>query len=78
MDLRVGEHPDEDSLEKYLLGSLDQHEAKQIEEHLLMCQVCIETASKLRYYIQAMRKGLETGRQTERQIAVVTPGRGGD
>jgi hypothetical protein len=37
MDLRVGEHPDEDTLEEYLLGSLDRPAAKQIEEHLLVC-----------------------------------------
>jgi hypothetical protein len=61
MDLTQGEHPDDESLEKYLLGSLDQHEAKRIEEHLLMCQVCTEKAVKLGDYIRAMRKALETG-----------------
>jgi hypothetical protein len=61
MDLKTGEHPDDDSLEKYLLGSLDEHEVKRIEEHLLMCQVCVKKASKLGDYIQAMRKALETG-----------------
>ena len=61
MDLRAGAHLDEDSLEKYLLGSLDQHDAKQIEEHLLVCQMCREKASALKDYIQAMRKALGTG-----------------
>jgi anti-sigma factor RsiW len=58
MELRVGEHPDEDSLEKYVLGLLDQHEAKQIEEHLLVCEVCIENARTQEDYIRAMRKAL--------------------
>ena len=61
MDLREGEHPDDESLEKFLLGSLGQHEAKHIEEHLLLCQVCIENACKLEDYIQAMKKSLGTG-----------------
>lgn len=60
MDLRAGQHPDEETLEKYLLGSLDHHTTKQIEEHLLVCQVCIEKARKLDNYVQAMRKALKT------------------
>ena len=58
MDLRTGKHPDEDTLEKRLLGSLDQNAANQIEEHLLLCHVCIENARKLDDYIKAMRKAL--------------------
>jgi hypothetical protein len=61
MDLKTGEHPDDESLEKYLLGSLDQDEAKQIDEHLLVCQVCIDKVRKLGDYIQTMRKALEAG-----------------
>lgn len=61
MDLRAGEHPGDDSLEKYFLGSLDQHEAKQIEEHLLVCQLCVENARSMEDYIRAMRKALQTG-----------------
>ena len=61
MDSRAGAHPDEDNLEKYFLGSLDQHDRKQIEEHLLTCQVCREKATALKDYVQAMRKALGTG-----------------
>jgi anti-sigma factor RsiW len=60
MDLRAGAHPDEESLEKYLLGSLDPLDAKQIEEHLLTCQMCREKGAALKDYIQAMRKALAT------------------
>ncbi len=55
------EHPDEDTLEKYLLGSLDEKEAQGVEEHLLVCQPCIDKAEDMRNYIQAMRKAAGTG-----------------
>jgi hypothetical protein len=61
MDFRAGAHPDEDSLEKYILGSLDQHDAEQIDEHLLTCQMCREKTTAVKDYIRAMRKALETG-----------------
>src|ERR1700726_1030792 len=58
MDLRTSEHPDEDNLEQYLMGSLDHDEAKQIEEHLLMCQICRENPGELELYIKAMQTAL--------------------
>lgn len=56
MDSIPDDHPDEDTLEKYLLGSLDEKEALGIEEHLLVCRPCIEKAEELRSYIQAIRQ----------------------
>jgi anti-sigma factor RsiW len=53
------QHPDDESLESYLLSSLDQHKAKQIEEHLLVCQLCRQNVIELKEYIQAMRKALK-------------------
>jgi anti-sigma factor ChrR (cupin superfamily) len=59
MDFTASEHPDEETLEKYLLGALDRNAAIPIDEHLLVCQVCIENARKLDDYIKAMRKELK-------------------
>jgi len=64
MDLRAEEHSDEDSLERYFIGSLDQQSAKQIEEHLLICHVCIEKARDIEHYVQAMRRALKEDRST--------------
>lgn len=49
------EHPDDDSLEKYLRGSLGKNEAHGIEEHLLICHACVEKAEKLQKYLETMR-----------------------
>ncbi len=62
MELRAGDHPD-DSLEKYVLGSLEQHEVEPIDEHLLVCEVCIENARAQEDFIRAMRKVLEAGQR---------------
>jgi hypothetical protein len=53
------EHPDENNLEKYLLGALGQTEADRIEEHLLVCHACVDKANELRDYIRSLRKTLQ-------------------
>ena len=53
-----GGHPDDEMLESYLLGSLPRREVKHIEEHLLTCHDCVESARRAEAYIQAMRTGL--------------------
>jgi anti-sigma factor RsiW len=46
-------------LESYLLGSLPRREVQHIEEHLLTCHDCVESAKRVEAYIQAMRAGLD-------------------
>lgn len=58
-----GGHPDDQILEAYLLGSLPRREVKHIEEHLLACHDCVESAKRVEAYIQAMRTGLDKGRR---------------
>jgi len=53
-----GAHPDDETLESYLLGSLPSREVKHIEEHLLTCRDCVESAKRVDAYIQAMRAEL--------------------
>lgn len=59
MRSKAGEHPDEETLEKYLLGSLEPDEVARIEEHLLTCAKCVDHAGEMRHYIDSMRKALE-------------------
>ena len=58
MHTRAGGHPDEETLESYLLGSLPRREVRRIEEHLLTCHDCVESARRVEAYIQAMRAEL--------------------
>jgi anti-sigma factor RsiW len=53
-----GGHPDDQTLESYLLGSLPRREVRHIEEHLLTCHGCVELAKRVEAYIQAMREGI--------------------
>ena len=43
---------------KYLLGSLPRREVRLIEEHLLTCHDCVESAKRVEAYVQAMRAAL--------------------
>jgi hypothetical protein len=61
MDLSTGKHPDDESVERYVLGSMSQPAAMQIEEHFLVCQVCRENVRKMEEYIQGMRGALGAG-----------------
>ena len=58
-----GGHPDEETLESYVLGSLPPREVQHIEEHLLTCHDCVESAKRVEAYIQAMRAGLDKGQR---------------
>ena len=43
----IGQHPTEEVIEQYLFGSLSEQESEQLEEHLLICHSCIDTAEQL-------------------------------
>ena len=58
MQAKQGKHPDEKTLEAYLLGLLPLRNAKRIEEHMLGCPECVEAAKELEEYIRAMRTTL--------------------
>lgn len=58
MRARQGKHPDEQTLEAYLLGTLPLRKGKRIEEHLLACPECVGRSEKLEDYIRSMRAAL--------------------
>jgi len=58
-----GGHPDDRTLEAYLLGSLPRREVQHIEEHLLTCHDCVESAERVEAYIQAVRAALDNGKR---------------
>jgi anti-sigma factor RsiW len=62
MHARPGKHPDEQTLEAYLLGALPLRKVKRIEEHLLACPECVQASEKLEDYIRSMRAALGTGK----------------
>ena len=62
MHTRPGKHPDEQTLEAYLLGSLPPRNATRIEEHLLACPECVDSSEKIEDYIRSMRAVLGNGK----------------
>jgi hypothetical protein len=44
--------------EAYLLGVLPLRKAVRIDEHVLACPECVDTAKELEEYIRAMREAL--------------------
>ena len=67
MQARPGKHPDEETLEAYLLGLLPLRNAKRIEEHVLACPECVDAAKELEEYIRAMRATLGNKKATARK-----------
>jgi hypothetical protein len=51
-------HPIEEVLERYLFGSLPAWEVEAVEEHLLVCHSCIDTAEQLLAFVQSLRSTL--------------------
>jgi anti-sigma factor ChrR (cupin superfamily) len=49
------DHPSEEMLEQYLFGSLPEAQAEGVEEHLLVCHSCIESAEQLLAFVQSLR-----------------------
>jgi anti-sigma factor RsiW len=47
--------PDDDLLEKYALGRLDEPGAAPIEEHLLICERCQDRLKELDDFVTALR-----------------------
>lgn len=60
---RIGHHLSEEVLERYLFGSLPEQEVEQLEEHLLVCHSCIDTAEQLLSFVQSLRSSLGTSRK---------------
>jgi anti-sigma factor ChrR (cupin superfamily) len=51
----IKDHPSEEVLEQYLFGSLPEPEAESVEEHLLVCHSCIDSAEQLLAFVHSLR-----------------------
>ena len=51
-------HVDEELLERYSLGRIGEDEAASLEEHLLICEECMDRLEGLNVYHRAMRAAL--------------------
>jgi hypothetical protein len=55
MQLRKGDHPSEEALERYATHSLEEPALAEIEEHLLVCSQCQQQLEEIDAYVSAMR-----------------------
>ena len=56
------DHIADHDLERYHLGMVkDEAELASLEEHLLVCPVCVECARKMADYVDALRVGIIMG-----------------
>jgi hypothetical protein len=51
----INNHPGEEVLEQYLFGSLPELQTESVEEHLLVCHSCIDSAEQLLAFVQSLR-----------------------
>ena len=63
------QHPTEEVIERYLFGALPEQESELLEEHLLICHSCIETAEQLLSFVQSLRSTLKPRRQAKARAA---------
>lgn len=63
------DHPTEEVLEQYLFGALSEQQSEQLEEHLLICHSCIETAEQLLSFVQSLRSSLRPRRHQKARAA---------
>lgn len=54
-------HIDEELLERYAMGQLEEPDAAPVEGHLLVCGHCQDRLAFLDAYVQAMRGALRAG-----------------
>jgi len=65
----IDQHPTEEVIERYLFGALSEQDSEQLEEHLLICNSCIDTAEQLLSFVQSLRSTLRPRRQQQVRAA---------
>lgn len=55
MQLSTNDHPSDESLESYALGSLEEPVLSELEEHLLLCSRCQDHVKEIDEYHAAMK-----------------------
>jgi anti-sigma factor RsiW len=55
MEIRIGEHPSEESLERYLLRQSNASELESVETHILACPNCVARLEQTETFIATMR-----------------------
>lgn len=65
----INQHPTEEVIERYLFGALSEQESERLEEHLLICHSCIETAEQLLSFVRSLRSTLRPRRQPKARAA---------
>jgi len=64
----IEQHPTEDVLEQYLIHGLPDSELEVLEEHLLICHQCVETAEKFDAFLLSVRSTLKLARPKSRAV----------
>jgi anti-sigma factor ChrR (cupin superfamily) len=65
----IDQHPTEEVIERYLFGALSEQDSDQLEEHLLICNSCIDTAEQLLSFVQSLRSTLSPKRHSKARAA---------
>ena len=68
MEIRFGEHPSEDSLERYLLRQSNSGELEFVETHIMACSDCVARLERAEVFIATLR---EAHRELAEQHEVV-------
>jgi hypothetical protein len=67
MQIRFGDHPSEEILERYLLHQSSANELDSIETHILGCPDCVTRLERAETYIATIRTACQELKQTQTQ-----------
>jgi hypothetical protein len=59
MQIDVHQHIEETTLERYLMASLAEEAAAEVEQHLLLCEACRARVAEADSYIRAMKRAAQ-------------------
>jgi hypothetical protein len=72
MQISLGDHPSEETLERYLLHQTNSSELDAIETHVLACPDCVQRLEEVESYISVMRASLREMQAAESPLVRVT------
>ena len=65
------EHPDEELLERFLLGPVEFEELEALEEHILVCPQCVEMLESLELTVAATRLVLSRSEKSSKRTLML-------
>jgi anti-sigma factor RsiW len=65
IEFPINRHPNDDQREGYSMGTLNAKEVAELEEHLLICEICQVRLRDIDAFVEAMRSAASVYRREQ-------------